>query len=721
MKCRLFLNFRNQIRIAFSTLVFVLALNISFTNAEMKVNLCCAKDNDLYRTLVENKFVCQLFDDPVKAVKLLPEGSGLMILAEGYPLKRTSIDTAVFSWAKKKNVRLYIEFPEEVPGMEMGETAFISTGHYGAVKDRLVVSSGFFGKDLPPLSILEMKDCHFIPVDAKNPDLMLASVAGYNTAVYGLPENAHPIVFKYHDNVMVATTKLSQFVAGRYMPNDAWQHVITKLVRWTTGNKAIPLLKWTPTVSPMYSANERLSKGAQKTAIERGVEYYEKSGLYLNPDWPKQQPPGNDSLPRSWVQGDGSYGIGECYISKMIFSNGRQAVSREARADCNLEAAMGLACGVALLADQSHMDKITKISDFVFYNSEFSQGDRADTDKSSYGLLGWSLSNPDSYWGDDNARALLSAIATSGFTQNDSWDELIIRGVLANFRTTGIHGFRPPNINGKDLEEKGWEHFFNSDLVFCNPHMEAWPWATYLWLYDKTGYKPLFERTKAGFEKMMNAYPDWHLEANRYEQERCRMLLPLAWLVRIEDTPQHREWLDMVARYVMKIQDKTGAIPQIPGTIMASNEGYGTGECALSHQAGDPVTDALYSINFAFIGMHEAAAVTGKKAYAESAGKMADFFIRTQTQSQIHQELDGTWYRGFDYEKWDYWGSDGDWGWGVWTNEIGWTHSWITATLTIREMKTSLWNIASKVEVGPYFDHYRKLMLPDEVLQGLGK
>jgi hypothetical protein len=687
-----------------------------------KVYLCCSDNNDLYRVLKDNKVPCKRFKDPVTAVNTLPDGSGLMILADNYPFKRTQIDPDLFTLAAEKDIRIYVEFPQMIPDFHLGDNAFLQLGYYGAVRDRMVISSGFFGEELPSMSILEMKDCHYIPVDMESPDLVLACVEGYNTAVYGLPEKMHPILFKHPShNLLVATTKLSQFVSGRYMPNDAWPHVITKLVRWTSGDNSIPTLKWVPTVRPMHSKSSKLGYDARKTAIKRGVDYYSKSGLYLSPDWPKQLPPGNDSLPRYWIQGDGSHGIGECFISKMIFQNGRQAVSREARADCNLEAAMGLACGVALFNDLSNLNRIKKLSDFVFLNSTLAQGDRANPEKSSYGLLGWSLSSPESYWGDDNARALISAIATSGLTQTDSWDEFIVRGILANFRTTGINGFRPANVNGKVLEEKGWQHYFESDKVILNPHMEAYLWITYLWLYSKTGFKPLLERTKTGFEKMMNAYPEWELEANRFEQERCRMLFPLAWLVRVEDTPKHRAWLDTIAQYVINIQHTSGAIPQIPGSIVASNEGYGTGECALSHKEGDPVTDALYSINFAFIGMHEAAAATGNKAYAKSAEKMADFFVRTQTQSQVHQELDGTWYRGFDYEKWDYWGSDGDWGWGVWTNEIGWTHSWITATLALLEMKTSLWDIALKVDVSPYFDHYRKMMLPDVDLQGFGK
>ena len=115
--------------------------------------------------------------------------------------------------------------------------------------------------------------------------------------------------------------------------------------------------------------------------------------------------------------------------------------------------------------------------------------------------------------------------------------------------------------------------------------------------------------------------------------------------------------------------------------------------------------------------MHEAAAATGDERYAQSAARMADFFIRTQTRSEAHPELDGTWYRGFDFQKWDYWASDGDAGWGVWTNEIGWTHSWITTTLALRQRKTSLWELTKDNRITRHFDKYRSQMLPDEALK----
>jgi len=215
---------------------------------------------------------------------------------------------------------------------------------------------------------------------------------------------------------------------------------------------------------------------------------------------------------------------------------------------------------------------------------------------------------------------------------------------------------------------------------------------------------------------MMEAYPNWRLEANRFEQERARMLLPLAWLVRADDTPEHRAWLRTVAGYVIGIQDESGAIPQRVGHVVGSNEAYGTGECALIHQDGDPATDLLYTTNFAFIGMHEAAEATGEPDYARSAARLADFVVRIQTSSEPHPELDGSWYRSFDFRKWDYWGSDGDAGWGVWTIESGWTHSWITATLALRQRGTSLWELTEKSGIGEAFGRLGPIMLPEDAL-----
>lgn len=680
----------------------------------------CTADNDLLRVARENRVECRRFETPDAAVEAAGEGDGVLLLAGDYPRNTTPIDQALLDGAARKKLRLYVEFPAYLPDMPLGPAAYVKTGEYGAVVERTVVASDAFGADLPRHRILMINDCHYLPVAVEAPHLVLGRVEGYDSAVYGLPARAAPILFEHpRGDLLVATTKLSQFVTARYSPHEAWPPVWKMILGWLRPGDPAPVLAWTRSVRPLHGPDDALPADALRVGVRRGVEYYGKSRLFVHPSWP---PAGmTDPIRPEWPAGDGSAGIGECYISKRIFQDGSQAVSRMVRADCNLEAAMGLACGVAVLGTPEHGAMARRLNDLVFFDSIICKGQGRDDPKSpSYGLLAYHTGDTaGGYWGDDNARALLSAIAARSLLAADRWDGPLVRGIVANFRTTGRKGFRVQMISDEELQRNGWRHYHDLDLVDPCPHMQSWLWCTQLWLHDKTNYEPLLERARTGIATMMAAYPNWRLEANRFEQERCRMLLPLAWLVRADDTPEHRRWLDTIASYVIDLQDSSGAIPQVPGSVVAGNDGYGTGECALSHKAGDPVTDALYSINFAFIGMHESAAATGDERYARSAAKMADFFLRSQTSSQSRPELDGTWYRGFDFRKWDYWGSDGDWGWGVWTNEIGWTHSWITTTLALRDLQTSLWDLTRKdadanAAVARQFEQCRPIMLPGD-------
>ena len=61
--------------------------------------------------------------------------------------------------------------------------------------------------------------------------------------------------------------------------------------------------------------------------------------------------------------------------------------------------------------------------------------------------------------------------------------------------------------------------------------------------------------------------------------------------------------------------------------------------------------------NFALLNFHEAAAFTSETSYSKAEEKLAEFLCRIQIHSEKHRELDGAWFRCFDYEKWEYWAS----------------------------------------------------------------
>ena len=136
----------------------------------------------------------------------------------------------------------------------------------------------------------------------------------------------------------------------------------------------------------------------------------------------------------------------------------------------------------------------------------------------------------------------------------------------------------------------------------------------------------------------MKAYPHgWRWKDNI---ERAHMLLCLAWLVRADDTPEHRGWLRRVAADLLERQGSTGSIhewlgPEYSGffQIPVSNEAYGTTETPLIQQNGDPATDQLYTTGFALFGLHEAVAATGDAALRSAEDRLAEFLCRIQIRS----------------------------------------------------------------------------------------
>jgi hypothetical protein len=202
------------------------------------------------------------------------------------------------------------------------------------------------------------------------------------------------------------------------------------------------------------------------------------------------------------------------------------------------------------------------------------------------------------------------------------------------------------------------------------------------------------------------------------------MILPLAWLVRVDDTPEHRAWLRRVTEDMLKRQDGSGAIGQdLPGPSMseapapASNEAYGTTESPLIQTADDPCADLLYATNFAFLGLHEAAAATGDRFYREAEDRLAGFLCRAQVRSPERSELDGAWFRAFDFRRWEYWASNADAGWGAWSIESGWSQSWIASVFALRRLETSLWDVTAGEGLGKAVAAERPAMIPDDLLR----
>jgi hypothetical protein len=705
----------------FVILVVVALFNVMKTKDNSLIFVCHV-ENDLYNALMESGKKYERVESDDEAIEKAVDGSAILILADNYPQQKVKVPETFFDQAKNKNLRVYIEYPDRVPGLKTAPVRKIE-------KERGVITTDVFGESLQKMRIVMIHDCHFVPVNAQDPYIVMAKVAGFDTALFGLDSTeTFPILYEYPgSNIFVSTTKLSHFITGRYSPKDAWKPIWEFIFSRLQPEKKAPEFDWTETVRPTFRANERITKKNRLQAVRRGIDWYYNSAMLstaFDKDIQKIEDTGSKKISDPNIYGKN--GIYECFSSKINY-DGSQPVVKSRRADCASEASMAISMKSFLTPNQRDKNTATNLQDYVYLNSSLQHGPRGRDSSPSFGFVDWFTREDDNkgvYYSDDNARVILGTLVASAALKTERWNEGMLKAILANFRTTGPAGFKPRRLEEPDLQKLGWEHYWKDEYVHFAPHYQSWIWATFLWLYDKTKYKPLLDRSKIGIKNMMAAYPDeWHW-TNGLQQERARMILPLAWLLRIEDTTEHRKWLYHIVDDLLAFQDESGAIREDLGSVgfgkyapPKSNAAYGTNEAPLIQENGDPLADMLYTSNFAIFSLTEAAAATGDERIKSAARKLADFLVRIQVRSESHPELDGSWYRAFDFKRWEYWGSNADAGWGVWSTETGWTQGWIVTMQIMNEINSTVWDFTADSKISNHFEMIQKRMLPERIFK----
>lgn len=684
---------------------------------------CCQPGNDLHAALAAGGRTYPRFDTPEPAIARADEGGAVLLLADGYPDACLEVGPAALAAAVKKHLKIYIEYPAALEGLEIGPPRT-------AVWERAVVTADGMGGGVPRMRLLAVHGCRYLPVRAPSPLLALARVAGYDSAVYGLPKEYSPLLFEWGEGrALVAMTKLSGFVTGRFAPEAEWRALWQFILGKLDPAHSPHSLRWTPAATAAYGPEAELPPDVEVTAFRSAVNWLSGAGVLIpaarrtevESALRKNQETAPLPAPSREAPGDGSLGMLEGFGSG-IQPDGTQLQRLPIRNDCQGEAAMLFALD-SLMNPRSRKGEIARrLLDFVYFESDLCKGPRGDPRHPAFGHVAWGSTSPlwlVANYGDDNARSMLGTFLAAACLETDRWDEPLAKCVLANFRTTGRLGFRGDRIDIPDLEKNGWRHYFESETVNYAPHFESYLWAVNLLAYRLTGFRPLFDRTANAIGLTMKAYPQgWRWKDNI---ERSRMLLCLAWLVRAEDTPEHRGWLRQVASDLLERQGPTGSIHEWFGAeasgffqIPVSNEAYGTTETPLIQQNGDPATDQLYTTGFALFGLHEAAAATGDATLRSAEDRLAAFLCRIQIRSMKFPWLDGWWFRAFDDERWEAWASSADAGWGAWSLEAGWAPAWTAASLALRGRNTTFWDFTSaKSRLSRAFAKWQTVMLPD--------
>ena len=614
---------------------------------------------------------------------------------------------------------------------------------------------------------------------------ILVRVAGYDNASLGLPPATQQSVLLAPVSVskgalLVAATQLSHARQRRFAPTARWRDLIAAVLTYISGTRApwthdSPL--WEPLVSASYSQNEPLPLNAERDAVIRGVEFYRSARLMPSYDnalawaylkcvdadtspecgaFARQAPPyystnishqgTNTATDQS---AEGQLGIFEGLTSDIAL-DGNQPMKTGVRDDCIQETSAAFAVRGALTNSARDNRTAINLLSYAHQHSGYSQpwivgGDPAigrpwTLAGDAFGLLSWETgAAPYSlYYSDDNARALLGAVVTAGLLRSPRWHSTIAAAVLGNLRSTGTNGWPVSSaefssrVGQEGVGTEGWRQVYDSAVApKYSPHYVSYIWSVFLWAHARSKYAPLYDRARAGLAAMMEGYPaKWIPTANGIAMQRARIILPLAFLVRVNDTAEHRAWLATAIDGLLTRQSCGGSATSTSGSLwcafreelsapgwggatrVPNNDDYGDFEAPLNQENNDPVSDMLYTSNFALLGLHEAAAATNNATYTRAADALAAFLVRIQARSDHLPRLDGAFFRAFDFKKWEPWASDADLGWGAWSVETGWTQSWITTILGLRQLNTSVWQLGENVDLADDINSWAQVMIP---------
>ena len=688
----------------------------------------CSPDNDLYKIFIQSGKQTRQFEDPVMAINKARPGAVVMLLSEIGSEASVSFPIEMIDLVRKKRLSVYIEKPDTLPGISM-------TGIKLLNKERLVINSNKLAPGLDSLQILSLcgKSAHLYGT-VREPLIVAAKVAGFDKAVYGLTgSDPVPVFFKLkNDLIFVATTNLSQFLTTRSAPFSSWKTLWLGILHLLKPEWQFSDLAISPTVSPAYNKEQQLPNDAELRTIRKCSSWVIKSPLLIHPEWlvwytdfasqwhDRVGPMVSADAPH----GNGNDGILEGF-SSTIDQNGNQSVRWWRRADCQGEMAGALAICAKLLQNNQLTETAGNLKRFLLDSSIMTNGKRKDPKDPAFGLIGWNDVSHYSgnqngygvYYADDNARTILGILLADAALGDQGSDQRALLAIMANYRLSGKNGFIPNRIDEADLETSGWRYYHKATLISLSPHFQAYILACYLWAYHQTGFQGFYDKAEKAIRTLMTNYPNEWVWTNGLQQERARMLLPLAWLVRLSPTPEHQSWLTTMTKDLLAYQDESGAIREVLGEQgkgkygpPASNEAYGTSEAPLIQTNHNRVADLLYTNNFAFLGLHEAATATGDTTLVDAEKRLAGFLCRIQVESNTHPELSGAWFRAFDLENWEYWASNADAGWGAWSIETGWTQSWIMAVMAMRQQNMSLWELIRNPEIQDDFNTLKAQM-----------
>ena len=134
--------------------------------------------NDLIDFLKKENFTIHQYSQPEQLLEQVPKNAVVLFLSTGYPHTVQCFSDEMLQVMKEKNLKVYAEFASlaEVPPSPQEINL-----------ERIVVADSL-NSELLPMDLLSVNKSYYCPAQANHPLLVIAKVAGFNKAVYGLKD-----------------------------------------------------------------------------------------------------------------------------------------------------------------------------------------------------------------------------------------------------------------------------------------------------------------------------------------------------------------------------------------------------------------------------------------------------------------------------------------------------------------------------------------------------
>ncbi|GGG17237.1 hypothetical protein [Paenibacillus abyssi] len=307
----------------------------------------------------------------------------------------------------------------------------------------------------------------------------------------------------------------------------------------------------------------------------------------------------------------------------------------------------------------------------------------------SYGFFKWydfPGAYPHQLFTDDNAWVCFVLLYLYRKTGKEIYRErgmLVAEGLLSTQRPDGL---RPNCLTRGQLAELGRAGVRELEPSL-NPHFESITHAAFIQAYLVTGENAYLETAVTGARTLLARRDEFKFMYSR-TSGLTRLLLPLGFLAGHDHTGELEAGLRQTVEYLTAHQHSLGGIEEADNP---DPERFGQEDAGVYIANGEGIADQLYTNNFLVMNSWEAWRATGNPQYKQLHDEVAAFMQHIQIRS-ADGRYNGGWMRAFDLNKAEYFGNNGDTGWGPYCMESGWTNAITSAGLLLALLDESVFD-----------------------------